>query len=367
MGRRGKRAGLGIACAFGVVLSMQGCRTPTEAILDVSFTGSCEAASNIAFIVGTDPVDSEQRIEKGIFTTTADCATGKVGTLVVTPNESTGRAAIVVLAGVGKSGRQCLSSEGYKDCIIARRVFAFVEHTSLTIPIKLDLDCKDVPCDAMSTCENKKCASSSIECTEVGCLPPGQSSDGGTTYVDAPTDPDAYVNTDGAIGVDGNVDPPTDAGPDTNDGSVCENAFNPVSCNRTTGGPTVCASTSHTCCWGFSMGDGGGGDGGPDAMSGASGYDCRTTGCSEQMSQPTIRCNSAQNCAPGSVCCRSTYYGGSTCQAAPCPNVGGPGIDGGPGGGQQFCKDSCECPAGKTCTGTTSFGSPTMQTLQYCQ
>lgn len=365
---RAKRAAIGVIATFGFVGVAQGCRAPTEAVLDITFNGPCSGGASIGIIVGTDPVDAEQRIQRGVFTTTADCVTGKVGTLAVTPNESTGRAAIVVLAGVGKSGSLCLGSEGYKDCIVARRTFTFVEHTSLTIPIQLDLDCKDVPCDAFSTCDKKKCATSTIECTSTGCLPPGQSSDGGTTFVDAPTDPDAYVHTDGSIGVDGTIEPPADGGTDgtTTDGAACENSYEPVSCNRTSGGPTVCATTGHSCCWGFTMPEAGAGDATMiDAMSGASGYDCRTSGCNERMDQPTVRCLGSRNCPAGQICCRSTMYGGSTCTAAPCPNVA-PGPDGG-GGAQQFCENDCECAAGKRCTGSVMFGNPTMQTLEVCE
>lgn len=359
-----------MVASFGLMGAAQGCRAPTEAILDVSFNGPCTGGSSIGIIVGTDPKDAERRIQGGIFTTTAECVTGRVGTLVVTPNESTGRAAIVILAGVGKSGRLCLGSDGYKDCIVARRTFTFVEHTSLSIPILLDLDCKDVPCDAESTCDKKQCTKSEINCSGEGCGKPGELPDGGTELVDAPTNPDAYVNTDGAIGVDGN--PPEDSGTDSpvvTDSGSCENAHDPVLCNRTVGGPVVCPSNAHACCYGFSPADGGGGvDGGLiDAMSGASGYDCRTGGCNDQPSNPTVRCRGSKNCAAGQVCCRSTMYGGASCMIAPCPNVAPGGPDGGGSGAQQFCENDCECLGGKTCTGQTSFGSATMQTLQVCQ
>ncbi len=362
---RARRASIALVFAAFGVIAMEGCRSPTEAVLDVTFTGQCSDLSSIAFIIGTDPFEADGRIEEKVFTTTADCVAGHVGTLAITPNEKTNRAAIVVLAGLGKSGKTCSAANGFKDCIIARRTFTFVDHTSLNIPILLDIDCRDVPCNALSTCVKKQCASSEIECTGTGCLPPGQSSDGGTSFVDAPTDPDAFVHQDGNGGTDGNV-PPTDGGSDAPPDTGACGAPQGLRCT-TQSGDQICAA-NNVCCY-KSGGVAGTPDAaGPDAQLGGA-YACSIQGmCGSSQNDPPVDCRSQQECPAGQLCCGSGS-GGAHCMNAPCPTPP-PDAGGLPPNmiPRQFCEVACECPAGKTCgPSTIGIGTTPTQVLTYCE
>ena len=116
-----------------------------------------EIGSGTAITVGVEPTDTETRIATGFVTartTQCDDDTGRIGTLVVTPGESGSRASVVVVAGYkGKDSATCMPPL-YEGCIVARRRFAFSEHTRLRMPIVIDPDCAGVPCDAFSTCSN---------------------------------------------------------------------------------------------------------------------------------------------------------------------------------------------------------------------
>ena len=185
---------LGVA---GISGTSEGCRTATQVELVVTYDGKCSDLQEVAFIIGTDRGVAEARIESNVFTTTTThCEQGspaRVGTLVVTPNDATGRASIIVLASFGQSVSECKPDKGYAGCIIARRAFAFVYDSALTLEIHLERSCKDVPCDAESTCKHAACVNSTVACAASGCSKPGVLADGGTELVDAPTNPDAYA------------------------------------------------------------------------------------------------------------------------------------------------------------------------------
>jgi hypothetical protein len=109
--------------------------------------------------------------------TTKECdASGKIGTLVVTPGGA--GAAVVVVLGLDRDPYHC-APPGYAGCIVARREVGFAEHASLSVPIALKLDCANVPCDAFTTCNLGGCVSSHVDCTEGdSCMPPGVLPDG---------------------------------------------------------------------------------------------------------------------------------------------------------------------------------------------
>lgn len=187
-----------VGLAFAITAMSQGCRTATQVELVVTYNGACTDLDEVAFIIGTDAKIAEGRIETNLFTTTTkQCTPGgpnRVGTLVVTPNDATGHASIIVLASsFGQPITACKPEMGYQGCIVARRAFAFVDHTALTLEIPLEVDCKNVPCDAESTCKHAACVASTVSCDERGCSEPGALPDGGTELVDAPTDPDGFV------------------------------------------------------------------------------------------------------------------------------------------------------------------------------
>src|SRR5258706_7055113 len=102
---------------------MSACRSATQMTLEVTYSGKCGDLGPVAFIVGTDPEISESRIETNVFTTTtSQCepipSGSLVGTLVITPNDDTGRASVIVLTCVGQPVEKCKAKDGYFGCIV---------------------------------------------------------------------------------------------------------------------------------------------------------------------------------------------------------------------------------------------------------
>jgi len=381
--RRALKVAAAIALAVGVTGSSEACRTATQVELDVTYDGTCADLQEVAFIVGTDPTIAESRIEANVFTTTTShCEPGspsRVGTLVVTPNDSTGRASIIVLASFGgQHVTDCKPEKGYAGCIIARRAFAFVDHTALTLEIPLETSCKNVPCDAVSTCKHAACVASDVSCTGSGCGDPGVIDDGGIEFTDAPTNPDAYVQ-----GLDAQP-PPVDASPPLMDASF-DGPFPPsdasffdapfdappeagtclvgpgtnVSCNTAGMGLQICTPSNPVC--GYSSlammtVDGGGAP---------PGYACRVVGQSmPTMQNPSITCHSASNCPAASVCCIDMNPGVYTVSCT------APGVTSCPSGAAniQACSQSCECKSNELCGPGPTFGNmPAQSTMGVCQ
>lgn len=370
---RAKKVSAVIAVAFAIAGMSQGCRTATQMELVVTYDGKCSDLEAVGFIIGTDPVLTERRIDTNLFTTsTSQCEPGnpsRVGTLVITPNDATSRASVIVLGAIGQRVEDCKPEQGYAGCILARRTFGFVDHTALTLDIPLEVDCKSVPCDAVSTCKHASCVSSTVECSDSGCNKPGDPGDGGLVTVDAPTSSDAYVmgdhpvvpeadaTMDAPMPSDGAFDAPPDAHDDGSvvtadsglDGGSCVGSNQPVTC-MTSVGPKTCLPGASMCCYGA-----GAADGGVGGVAGAPGYDCRSA-CTVMPPNYNVQCKSSANCAPGSICCLNG--GGAQCYA---------GKDCALTGGSQACVSSCECAPAKTCTGFASVGSAPTQTFQTCQ
>ncbi len=371
-----------MALVVGAAGASEACRTATQVELDVTYDGNCADLQEVAFIVGTDPAVAESRIETNVFTTTTShCEPGspsRVGTLVVTPNDGTERASIIVLASFGgQHVTDCKPEKGYAGCIIARRAFAFVDHTALTLEIPLETSCKNVPCDAVSTCKHASCVSSETSCSGSGCGDPGVIADGGVELSDAPTDPDAYVQSldaqpppfDGSpppsdASADAPFPPPSDGGNDapveasSGPGTCLDGGTINVSCNTAGMGLQICTPASPVCGYsalGAMMPEGG--------M--PSGYACRPPGASTpSMQNPSIACQSAMNCPSDSVCCINMTAGvySVSCTA--------PGSTSCPAGGMviQACSQSCECRSNEHCVPGPSFGnSPMQSTLGICQ
>ena len=363
----------------GLMTASEGCRNATQVELVVTYSGACKDLAGVAFIVATDPYVAEGRIEPNVFTTsTVDCTPisptlSRVGTLVVTPNDGTDKSSIMVMAGIGTTRvEDCKRSMGYFGCIVARRTFFFVPHTGLTLDIPLEAECLNVPCNAVSTCSHKSCIDSKVECDTGGCGQPGELlPDGGRKIVDAATSPEGYVAMN-----DGPAPPPIDAPADSPpDGASCVGSNQPVTCMIPSGTTKTCAA-AEVCCYGAGVqsagvqgagASGAGADAGTDgAVVPVNGYDCRSSGaCTPQSNEPNVNCRGQANCPAGNVCC---YYGGggmgTFCNPGKsCPNPMGAMFT------QQICQDTCECPAGRTCSSNAAImiGDAPAQTVKSCQ
>lgn len=210
-----------LVAASAIVATAHGCRDATQVTLRIATSAACSDLRSVAITVAGDSTIAEARGADYPSTVASSCDAGLVGTLVVTPGETGDSAAIVIAAGVFVPSEQC-KPPLYKGCIVARRRFAFVEHVALTLPVSLDLDCTDVPCDSVSTCSRGKCVDSRVECTTEGCAAIGGSTTPPGT-IDAGDSGDA-IATDGpsSDGADAKVDAPADGG----DGSTDPCAYN---------------------------------------------------------------------------------------------------------------------------------------------
>ncbi len=222
--------------AVFVAFVVDGCREPTEVTLRISSDANCTDLRGVAISAAVDSRLAEDRSASSPGTVTRACASGYIGTIVVTPAETGSTAAIVVTAGVLAPAEEC-KPPSYKGCIVARRRFAFVDHTPLTIPIGLEVDCRDVPCDAVTTCLHGKCVDARIGCDDRGCGEVG----GGSVTPDGGA-PDGAISDgspDGARSDAGDAasDAPSDAKTDGGDAGACSysgpnegNAWSSFSC-----------------------------------------------------------------------------------------------------------------------------------------
>ena len=221
----------------------QGCQDPTQVTLELSLdkkAACAEIAAGTAITVGVEPYDTERRVESGFVTartTECDSATNQIGTLVVTPSDP-GKASVVVVVGYKDNAPTTCKPPSYDGCIVARRRFAFAEHTRLRMPITIDPDCAGVPCDAFSTCNKGRCYDAATTCSGSECESPGELEDGGVDEAGV-VEPDASGFDSGP----GKSDPQDSGQPDA-----------PVVPDG--GGETFCTPSNTLVCNGISCGAG---------------------------------------------------------------------------------------------------------------
>ena len=129
------------------------------------------------------------------------------------------------------------------------------------MPITIDPDCKNVPCDAFSTCRTGACFPADTSCTGSRCTQPGEAPDGGTDEAGAII-PDAGgdgANDSGGDGAtdaakdgakDGAMDAAMDAAGDAEGGAgpvpYCTNMI--LHCRTGASSDVACSTTANTCC-----------------------------------------------------------------------------------------------------------------------
>ncbi len=293
--------------AIAVVAVVAACRAPTQARLVVTTSALCSETNGVAITVKDKPATVARVLDETpgfVTTSTTTCAQkagyGDYGTLVLAPGEATG--AVLVVAGYGATrAESCTPKNQFKGCIVARRAFSFVDHATITIPVSLDPDCVDVPCDAFSTCRRGACVDSSVSCTESECtgpsLPPPGEADAGATPRDGASD--APV---------GSSDAGADSGGDGGGGSDAGDAGSLVDAG---GGTSRCGLVPGAACRGF-------GSTMPNVPCGPADVCCAmatgacvpytgldTTSCGGSL----FCCSDQADCTGGDVCCKRTING----------------------------------------------------------
>ena len=213
--RKGQAAVVAFALGSAGFVLAPGCKDATQATLDIRLakTDLCPNLGGTAIAVGADRNEVETRISSFVTAETRDCdaATGTIGSLVVTPGEEGISAVIVAVAFDTARARTATDCKppAYAGCVVARRFFAFTDSKNLRIPITIDPECLDVPCNATSTCRKGNCYDS----TAVDNVEPGDDGFGGASeagIVDGAVDgftPDGSKPDGGSDGSsDGSVD-----------------------------------------------------------------------------------------------------------------------------------------------------------------
>jgi len=307
-----------------VVAVAPGCRDATQMTLEISVTprAQCTEIHGTAITVGVDPGVTEARVrDEYVTATTSACdpASRAIGTLVLTPGDSDSASVVVVVAYDQVAPSSC-KPPAYKGCIVARRRFSFASHTHLTMPITIDPDCKDVPCDAFSTCRTGVCFDSNVACTGDACNEPGATPDGGTSEA-------------GVVIPDAGLDGPADG---ADDGASQDGASDSAADGSSDGASDGAVD--------------GASDGGtaadcklPDDVLVCGGVACRGTAISCCGTAPAnaICSGGALSCAPGNrYCCQSTdCLNGKLCvRTASMDFVPGPANGANPAGGVGTCQ-----------------------------
>jgi hypothetical protein len=195
------------ACA-----SAAACYGPTEVRLEISTDLPCRAAGGGA----ADPVHTLVRlgdaVDSPIVADTTTCsarAVGEVvsdiGSIVLVPSgDRAAHVTVQVTATADGSdpdvcGRPGASVAAQAQCIVARRTFAFIKHTSRSLPIRLYASCKGQVCDATQTCNGSGTCESSVVDDDTGCLASEPGCNGAGRPVAPPVDAGASDGGDAMV------------------------------------------------------------------------------------------------------------------------------------------------------------------------
>lgn len=242
------RACAALLAAVTLAVSTDACRQPTQLTLVItSPTVTCGDLKGVLISVAGSREEAERRAGGDFVTASATCAdpaSHDVGTLVVTPGSS-GTAAVIVVVGITTDARNCKEATKYKGCVVSRRSIAFLDHVSGTVPVVIEPECIDVPCDIATTCKRGSCITSDFDCTDDGsCVSrdPRGRDDGGP----GPAEGGSDGSSDGAL--------PDSFLPDAPPGDAADASQPPVppftGCRLMCLGPppaTTCLSGSFCC------------------------------------------------------------------------------------------------------------------------
>jgi hypothetical protein len=190
------------------------CRDPTEVTLVLTTDVPCTMLNETSITIAQPNEDVESKPPVTLTNLCDPTGSGDhtIGTFVVIPNSTGSSEAFsvrVVSAVYKKLAKDCVASDQYTGCIIARRELAFVPHTPLTLPIAMRLDCLDVPCMPGQSCVLGSCKSDVVDppkcataCGEQTLGPP----DGGSPEASPPADAPAEATQGDAPPSDGPLD-----------------------------------------------------------------------------------------------------------------------------------------------------------------
>jgi hypothetical protein len=358
--------GAAALCGVGVLATVASCRDPTEVTLVLTTDVPCGMLNETAIILGHgSDVETKQPVTVTSLCDASGTGDHAIGTFVVLPNSTgSGEAfAVRIVAAVQKKTNQdCVKSDGYAGCIIARRELTFVPHTPLTLPIALRLDCEGVGCASGETCVQGTCKSDVVidppRCAG-GCseqtlqpvdggggspeaAPPADAPAGATQdapAADAPLESSALVDAtmpDGpSADAPGSGSPPSDAG--LLGDCVGNGASSSVACAGGTCPPgQVCCVTDP--------------NGAPVTEACTAPSACKSNVAFPGVYYSSIACRNVGDCVTGTCCLEPASIVGAgyttTCAASCVNNFSSQRI---------ACRNACEC-GGLACIPTTCLG-----------
>ncbi|HKO46378.1 MAG TPA: hypothetical protein VJV79_01560, partial [Polyangiaceae bacterium] len=165
VGRYARRAAL---LAGGALIVGACSDPPTEVVLKVFSDVPCNA--QVAVAVG-NPGELGDR-SASATSNVCDPATGSRGVLVLVPKSAdTGELAMEIRIRADQADPEnCLVSEGYDGCIIARRILNYIPGRSVSLQIDLKNPCLNTPCSQTTSCVaqglGKSCVTAHIDPTQ---------------------------------------------------------------------------------------------------------------------------------------------------------------------------------------------------------
>lgn len=158
-----------------ILASQLGCRSPTEAFVEITTDGPCEEVTASGITVGL--LDT---LEKKDFDTTSSRCVGEgdIGSIVLYPGEAENddKFAFKVVTSLGAPVEGCVPPDYGPTCIVARRAMRFVPHTPFHVPVRMSQACAGILCPEDQTCIDGTCYSATLDPNECdkpeGCDPP---------------------------------------------------------------------------------------------------------------------------------------------------------------------------------------------------
>ncbi len=296
-----QRSTFAVAALVVLAAVLASCRSATEIVVEARTNAAYHDGFVVSFTVGTP-----DELEAAAPTTESRAAWGVdgfVGSLTVVPSSGSSKdtaLGVKIVLGVDRDSRSCTPPD-YRGCIVARRRIHYTAHERLVLPIALYVECKDVACDAASTCNLLgQCVSATVDpatcsapqgCTVSGdpqaSMPPAADSGPSDAANDGVNSNDATNDALGPPAGDSAVDAPVDASPD----ATTAGTPGKVDCGP---GKTCDLSLGLACCFDSTMQSGICVTSGTQCMLGAGIY--------------LFSCDGPEDCVAGSVCC--AYAGG---------------------------------------------------------
>jgi hypothetical protein len=201
-----------LVLAAAACASAAACYGPTEVRLEISTDLPCRAVADGGGAAAA-PVHTVVRlggaVDSAIVADTRTCSAGvagdpvaDIGSIVLVPSgDRSAHVTVQVTATADGSdpdlcGRPGTPVAAQAQCIVARRTFAFIKHTSRSLPIRLYASCKGQVCDASQTCNQSGTCESAAVNDDTGCLASEPGCNGGAPGPVAPPDVDASDSGD---------------------------------------------------------------------------------------------------------------------------------------------------------------------------